>query len=69
VTLAVVLATVEADEVLTVSVGRVGFRLRMRSGPRISGARIPFPREAITSNQCRTVLIDMLRSARQQAFP
>ncbi len=68
-TLAVVLASVEADEVLTVSVGRLGFRLRMRSHPRISGARIPFPREVATTEQCRTVFIEMLHSARQHVSP
>jgi putative heme iron utilization protein len=66
-TFARVLAGVEADEALMVSVDRLGFKLRMRSGSRISGSRIAFPREVVTSEQCRAVLIEMLRDARQRA--
>ncbi len=67
VTFARVLAGMEADEASMVAVDRLGFKLRIKSGPRLSGARIPFPREVATSEQCRAVLIEMLRDARQRA--
>lgn len=69
ITFAQVLADVEADESLMVSVDRLGFGLRMRKGTRISGARIPFPREVATSEQCRAVLIEMIRDARKRLSP
>jgi len=69
VTFARVLAGAEADEAVMVSVDRLGFKLRLKSGPRLSGARIPFPREVTTTEQCRAVLIEMLHSARQRASP
>jgi len=66
VTFARVLAGAEADEAVMVSVDRLGFKLRLKSGPRLSGARIPFPREVTTTEQCRAVLIEMLRDARHR---
>jgi len=69
VTLARVFGGAEADEATMVSVDRLGFKLRVRSGPRLSGARIPFPREVITTEQCRAVFIEMLHSARQRISP
>jgi putative heme iron utilization protein len=69
VTFARVLAGAEADEAVMVSVDRLGFKLRLKSGPRLSGARIPFPREVTTTEQCRAVLIEMLRDARQRVSP
>ena len=69
VTFARVLAGAEADEAVMVSVDRLGFKLRLKSGPRLSGARIPFPREVTTTEQCRAVFIEMLRSARQRVSP
>jgi heme oxygenase (biliverdin-IX-beta and delta-forming) len=50
-----------ADEARMVSVDRLGFRLRLRTGERVHGTRIPFPREVATAAQCREVLIEMLR--------
>jgi putative heme iron utilization protein len=69
VTFARVLAGAEADEAVMISVDRLGFKLRLKSGPRLSGARIPFPREVTTTEQCRAVLIEMLRDARQRTSP
>lgn len=64
VTFARVLARAEADEASMVSVDRLGFKLRIKEGPRVRGARIPFPREVTTPEQTRVVLIEMLREAR-----
>jgi len=69
VTFARVLAGAEADEAVMVSVDRLGFKLRLKSGPRLSSVRIPFPREVMTTEQCRAVLIEMLRDARQRVSP
>ena len=66
VTLARFLAGAEADEAVMVSVDRLGFKLRIKSGSRLSSTRIPFPREVITTEQCRAVFIEMLRAARQR---
>ena len=69
VTLARVLAATPADEASMVSVDRLGFKLRITSGPRLHSARIPFPREVTTSEECRAVFIEMLRAARQRVSP
>jgi len=53
-----------ADEVTMTAVDRLGFRLRLRSGDRLHGARISFPREVRTPGDARTVLIEMVREAR-----
>jgi len=49
------------DEATMVSVDRLGFRLRLRTGERVHGVRIPFPREVRTAAECRDVLIEMRR--------
>ena len=53
-----------ADEATMVAVDRLGFKLRLRRGERLSSARIAFPREVTTAAQSREVLIEMLREAR-----
>lgn len=50
-----------SDEATMVSVDRLGFKLRLRTGERIHGVRIPFPREVTTTGQCREVFTQMLR--------
>ena len=67
VTFARVLAGVAADEASMVTVDRLGFKLRVQEGPRVSSARIPFPREVTTPEATRAVLIEMLRDARARA--
>jgi putative heme iron utilization protein len=52
-----------ADEATMVTVDRLGFKLRLRQGERLSSVRIGFPREVTTSAQSREVLIAMLRQA------
>jgi putative heme iron utilization protein len=66
ITFARVLAGTESNEAVMISVDRLGFKLRLKSGPRLSGARIAFPREVTTTEQCRAVFIEMLRTARQR---
>jgi putative heme iron utilization protein len=53
-----------ADEATMTAVDRLGFRLRIRSGERLHGVRIAFPREVRTAGESRTVLIEMLAQAR-----
>ena len=53
-----------ADEATMVTVDRLGFKLRLRQGQRLSSIRIAFPREVTTAGQSREVLIEMLRLAR-----
>jgi putative heme iron utilization protein len=53
-----------ADEATMVTVDRLGFKLRLRQGERLSSVRIVFPREVTTAEQSREVLIEMLRRAR-----
>lgn len=66
VTFARVLARADADEAAMVSVDRLGFKLRIKSGGRIHAARIPFPREVTTADAARVVLTEMLRDARSR---
>ncbi len=53
-----------AEEATMVAVDRLGFKLRLRSGQRLSSVRIAFPREVTTAAQSRDVLIAMLKEAR-----
>jgi len=53
-----------AEEATMLSVDRLGFRVQVRSGERLHGARISFPREIVTAEECRAVLIEMIRAAR-----
>lgn len=69
VTLARALAGVEADAAFMVSVDRLGFKLRIKNGQRLASARIPFPCEVTSTEECRAVLIEMLRAARQRTAP
>ncbi|HUG53109.1 MAG TPA: DUF2470 domain-containing protein [Vicinamibacteria bacterium] len=51
-----------ADEATMVSVDRLGFRLRLRTGDRVHGIRVPFPHEVRTAGECRDVLVEMQRA-------
>ena len=62
-TLARALAGESADDVTMVSVDRLGFKLRVRSGERVHSVRLPFPHEVTTPGQCREVFIEMLAAA------
>ena len=63
-TCARVLTGESADEVTMVSVDRLGFKLRLRSGERVHSVRLPFPHEVTTAGQCREVFIEMLARTR-----
>jgi heme oxygenase (biliverdin-IX-beta and delta-forming) len=66
VTMARVLGREEAEEVKMVSVDRLGFGLRLRSGGRFRSCRIAFPREVTSATLCREVLIQMLRECKSR---
>jgi putative heme iron utilization protein len=61
-----VLGEEEADEAKMVSVDRLGFGLRLRSGARFRSCRIAFPREVTSAPRCREVLIEMLRECQSR---
>ena len=56
---------VEATEATMTSVDRLGFTLRLKSSEGMKGARINFPCEVTTPMETRTVLVEMVRQARQ----
>jgi putative heme iron utilization protein len=62
--LAVRFAGEVADEAVMTSVDRLGFRLRLRTGDRVHGCRVAFPREVRDPNDARVVLVEMARQAR-----
>ena len=64
-TLSRVHADPAAEESTMLSVDRLGFRVRMRSGERLHAARISFPREVTTAEECRATLIEMILAARR----
>ena len=53
-----------AEEATMLSVDRLGFRVRVRSGERLHAARISVPHEVTTAEECRSALIEMVRGAR-----
>lgn len=54
----------EADEAAITAVDRLGFHLRLKSGDRIHGKRVAFLREVKTSDDARSVFVEMVRQAR-----
>jgi putative heme iron utilization protein len=54
----------DAEAATMTAVDRLGFHLRLRSGARVHGARIAFPREVRNNGEVRTVLAAMVRAAR-----
>jgi putative heme iron utilization protein len=57
-------ADAAAEETTMLSVDRLGFRVRVRTGERLHAARISFPLEVTTAEECRSTLIEMVRGAR-----
>jgi putative heme iron utilization protein len=51
------------DEAAITAVDRLGFYVRLKSGDRVHGRRIAFPREVADSSQARAVFIEMVRAA------
>ncbi|MBI4560801.1 MAG: DUF2470 domain-containing protein [Candidatus Rokubacteria bacterium] len=69
VTFARVLAGASADAASLVSVDRLGFKLRIKSGQGLHSARIAFPREVTTAEESRAVFVEMVCAARQRVAP
>ena len=46
------------------AVDRLGFHVRLKTGDRVHGRRIAFPREVTDHNEARAVLIEMVRACR-----
>jgi putative heme iron utilization protein len=57
----------DAESATMVAVDRLGSRLRVRSGGRLHGERIPFPEEVRSADDARRVLIRMLQDLRARA--
>jgi putative heme iron utilization protein len=58
-------AQLEAEGATMTSVDRLGFHLRVQTAAGIKGARIPFVREATTPGETRSILVEMVKLARQ----
>ena len=56
-----------SDEAVMTAVDRLGFHLKLRSGDRMHGRRIAFLREVKTTDDARSVLVEMVRRARSNA--
>jgi hypothetical protein len=52
----------EPDDAAITAVDRLGFHLRLKTGERVHGRRIAFPREVRSANEARAVFIEMLRA-------
>jgi putative heme iron utilization protein len=52
------------DEAAMTAVDRLGFHLRLKSGDRVYGRRIPFIREVTSRDDARIVLVEMVRHAK-----
>jgi heme oxygenase (biliverdin-IX-beta and delta-forming) len=50
------------DEASMTAIDRLGFHVRLKSGDRVHGRRIAFPREVKDTNEARAVLIEMVRA-------
>jgi putative heme iron utilization protein len=53
-----------ASEAFMTAVDRLGFHLRLKTGDRVHGRRVAFPREAGSKDEARAVLVEMVREAR-----
>jgi putative heme iron utilization protein len=58
-------AKLEAEGATMTSVDRLGFHLHVQTAAGIKGARIPFLREATTPGETRSILVEMVKLARQ----
>jgi heme iron utilization protein len=50
------------DEASMIAIDRLGFQLRLKTGDRVHGRRIPFPRGVNNADQARSTLIEMIRA-------
>jgi heme iron utilization protein len=58
-------AKLDAEAATMTSVDRLGFHLRVQTPAGIKGTRIPFLREATTAAATRSILVEMVKQARQ----
>lgn len=58
-------ARIEAAEATMTAVDRLGFNLRLKTDDGMKSARINFPREVSSPQDTRTILVEMLRQAKQ----
>lgn len=56
--------TKQVEEATMTAVDRLGFHVRLKTGDRFHGARIAFLREARSPDECRKVLVEMVKQAR-----
>jgi putative heme iron utilization protein len=63
--LARVHAKLEAETATMISVDRLGFHVRVQTAEGMKGARIPFLREVANPAETRSILVEMVRQARQ----
>jgi putative heme iron utilization protein len=61
-------AKLEAEGAVMTSVDRLGFHVRVQTAAGMKGARIPFLREVSTAVETRTVLVEMVKQARQNGL-
>lgn len=62
-----VFAAIETEEAAMTSVDRLGFQVRLKSGDRVHGTRIAFPREVRSPEQVRAAMVEMVGQARVKA--
>ncbi len=58
-------AGIEAQEAQMTAIDRLGFHVRMKTNDGARGARIAFPSEVRTTQDARTILVDMVAKARR----
>ncbi len=58
-------AGLDATEAAMTSVDRLGFFLRLKTAEGMKGVRINYPREVATTDETRTVLVEMVRRAKR----
>ncbi len=51
-----------AEEASLTSVDRLGFHVRLKTGDRVHGRRIAFPREVTNTDEARRIFIEMVRA-------
>ena len=54
----------DPDEAKLPAVDRLGFNLRLKSGDRVHGRRVTFPREVTGPDEARGIFVEMVRQAR-----
>ena len=59
-------ASFDAEAATMTGIDRMGMRIRARNGDRLQGLRINFPRQVHTPMEARTVLVEMVKTARER---